>query len=575
MREDIELNNYNVQIHRTAHSSIIIATTTVSLAAIIGSYYGLSYLFIHFPWLTYVMLTVVVTIVIFVPLLLLLWLAKIVLKPVFRDIGSTGTSYVNVLGKIGILSPLSSSTVKVGNIKNKLGITSINIVLPTFIDCVKSGVIKADTEEYFIGFNVQSLNKKNEEHVYTSGRTSSIITGGKSGSGKTRFEATIVFQMIYKKKIVIVVDPHGNKPDGLYSLLKGLEDYIIFATSPNDIVDRVKYFKTEMENRKLLNPEIVNQLPDIVLVLEEMRAIYHSDKISQDDKEIILETIEKCDVEYRGFKGFCYVTSQSFKVQDVGSTNFRSQISSKLVLTMGLREANYITEDETIAKKIARLPKRHVLYVSDDIGYGEEIEAKIADVEDNIGKRLAAYLRIHNFTTVDKQLEKIQQLQNTYFLPETETLMSIEQGYNKKQLAPIYTPAHERVTSMNTHVKPCHDDELFINDVEDNETLINDYEQSNKYQKYIEEIYNDKSGKEICYKVIVAENGRNVQSEDRKFFVRNEDIQEVINAYANLKIQGVQISRRKIMEYLHTNDKDTWNNSKWHMFSYICYYKGI
>jgi hypothetical protein len=569
--DDVEISNFHM--HRTFHHSGMILTGTVSVASIIGVAYGLDYLFVHFPWLVFVMLSVVVFISISLPVLLVLWLAKRVLAPNFRDIATTGTAHINVIGQVGLLAPLAASTARIAATKNKLGVTTIDIVLPTFIDCVKSGIVKPDTEEYFVGFNVAALKRKQEEHVYTVGRTSSWITGGKSGSGKTRFEASIVFQMIYKGKIVVVCDPHANKPDGLYNLLKGLEEYAVFALTPDEIVQSVKDFRDTMEYRKELSPEIISGLPDVVLVLEEMRAIYHSDKISDDDKEMILETIERCDVEYRGYKGFCYVTSQSYKVQDVGSTNFRSQISNKLILTMGLKEANFITEDEVVAKKIAKLPKRHVLYVSDDMGYGEEVEAKIAQVDDNIGKRLAAYLRLKNFPTVEQIESQIQD--NNLLESSNEMLISNGNSYPSKQLAPVSVLAYERDSSVNRLYKPIDTDELIMSSEEEEPTLITANNHAHKQDETIEEVYSDSKGRKVYYKVTPIENGRVVQSEDRKFTVTNDEIQEVVNAYAHLKIQEVQVSRRKIMERLHDVDSDTWNNSRWHVLAYVCYYKGI
>lgn len=581
MRELQENGRYDVERHHTTRGVVIVTTFTTTVATLAGAYFGIQYLFLRFPWLIFVALSVLIIVIFAVPVLLLLMLLKVVVRPSFRDITQYGLAHSNLIGQIGVLAPLTASTSKTSSIKGKLGLTKVEMVMPTFVDAVKN-YVRPDNDEYFLGFDFDAIKNRQTIPVFTEETKTSIITGGKSGVGKTRFELTIIFQFIYKNKIVVVCDGHYKKPDGLNSLLVGLEEYCVLCRSSKQLYEATVKFREEMEYRKQLEPQIIEQLPEVVLVLEELRAIYHDTILGDDEKEYILETIEKTDVEYRGYGGRCYVTSQSFKAQDVGSTNFRSQVGNKYILKMEKREASYITEEDAIATKISKLPKRTVLYLSDEIDFGEEKHAAIVEVPNGIGRRLAAILRMRGYPTLSQRIANMLQVEQSSLLGAFDnTLISNPSIPPKRQIAPSKDSANKQEDTMNTLDKPFHTDELLTNSQEEMEETselmdanISTHEQT-KQAEWLTEEYKDDKGKTVYYRVKIVENGRLVETETKKFLVTDFHIQEVVNAYANVRLGGVEPSRRNIMEHLHAIDKNTWNNGKWYFFAYICYYKNI
>jgi hypothetical protein len=264
-------------------------------------------------------------------------------------------------------------------------------------DVIEKGLISSNSDRFLFG-----MFADNTPMYGVWDRVKSLIIAGVSGSGKSVTMVFVIIQiMLSKHARLFVVDPHHNKPDGLTSRLKPLQEYATFVHSDADTMRVVDQVRNELENRIAGSP----CHDALLLVIDEWNRIASRNKEVFDSLKWVIEEIGQ---EGRGYGVYVLLGGQIWQPSKSGGSSIIDSIQSVYCHRLKRNQSRFILDSET-AKLTEKLAPGHV-YFSDANGDVERIIIPESKYRDAVTVR--------------------DMLRDSYPLLETN------QPYNQQQLTP-------------------------------------------------------------------------------------------------------------------------------------------
>lgn len=279
------------------------------------------------------------------------YIIRFIVKVDEHIIGEYGTALRNSFGQVTILAPMTPNQALIAKRGRKVTVTP---VVPSIIEEIANGVITLGQLVMHMGY---------EE---TKGGLIPVIDkwpgtfgiAGRGRSGKTRRVLTIIIQAIMGRARVFICDPHASKDDSLARLLAPLAPWLTIACNDAEIVEASRYFLSEMENRV---QELSDNKTPWLIIYDEWSRLMTTDKIDDDDKEILKHTVEHCSTEYAGFYGFAGIIGQTWTEEAAGGTAIRRSLHKAFIHQLNAEYAKFFLKGKW-ANKAEDLTSRQCLY---------------------------------------------------------------------------------------------------------------------------------------------------------------------------------------------------------------------
>lgn len=215
----------------------------------------------------------------------------------------------------------------------------------------------------------------------------------KSGNGKTVKIAQAATEAALNGARLIVADPHGNKEDGLLSLIGPLQAHLwpgsAFAIEDEDIRANLRLARELLDNRVAGAPFDC----DLVVIVEEWNKLFDRDEL-QDDLVSLTRNLAR---EGRGFHVFGW-----WGAQDMSGANFakyRKLCAAVMLGRVEYGDAQTLLHDSALAKQVMQFAPGASLFL-DSRGDRELLQQPLFAQRDAIE---AVYGGFHPFTIAPPQ----------------------------------------------------------------------------------------------------------------------------------------------------------------------------
>lgn len=249
-----------------------------------------------------------------------------------HDIGEFGTILQGALGHMASYAPMTTNTVKITQRKGK---TTITPIVPSIIELIDTGVIAVGQLSMHMGFE----QSKGGLIPVIDAWPGTFAIAGRGRSGKTRRVISIIFQAIIAGARIFICDPHITKPDGLGKILKALSPWLTIVEGDNAIIDTSRLFLGEMERRVDDKAASIHQ--PWIIIYDEWSRLMTTDKIEDDDREILISVVTECSRQYAGYNGFAGIIGQSWTNEDCGGTTIRRSLHKAFIHQLSSEYAKF------------------------------------------------------------------------------------------------------------------------------------------------------------------------------------------------------------------------------------------
>jgi hypothetical protein len=269
-------------------------------------------------------------------------------------IGEHGTALRGMFGKVTILAPLSSNQALTKIAKNKVVVTP---VVPSIISEIENGVIAIGQLAMHMGYEVGKTGLLPTIDKWPG----TFAIAGRGRSGKTRRVLTIIMQAIMGHARVFICDPHATKPDSLTNLVLAFAPWLTIARGNAEIIELSRYFLAEMENRV---QGLSDDTTPWLVIYDEWSRLMGTEKIEEEDKEVMKACVLHCSTEYAGYNGFAGIIGQVWTEEAAGGTAIRRSLHKAFIHSLNAEYAKFFVKGRW-ANKAEDLTTRQCLYRQD------------------------------------------------------------------------------------------------------------------------------------------------------------------------------------------------------------------
>ena len=206
-----------------------------------------------------------------------------------------------------------------------------------------------------------------------------IGVSGAQNVGKSVTITTLVVIALMQHAKVVVCDTHYQKSRSLYKKLVGLEEWITFAKTEEEVLREAQLYSAELANRKRGG----NPYP-YVFVLDEAASVLKRSEVGRD----IIPAIEEGSQEGQGFNMTIILGIHDFSQDGLGDVRIRGFLNWVYCHRMEPDQAKFIPAFNTRKTKamIAKLPPGHTM-AKDETNEVEYLIMPYADSKDALRAR--------------------------------------------------------------------------------------------------------------------------------------------------------------------------------------------
>lgn len=324
-------------------------------------------------------------------------LLRFLFKREYTEIGPSGT-IDSLLWKTHVYAPLDAAPVK-AIAEKKTRVVEVTPVVPTFLELLEAGEIAKGTLDMVMGYDKVALGKGILELVKGPWPGTHAVAG-KGRSGKTRRVTAEVCQVLIAGGKVTICDPHSKKRDSLVNELKPLAPWLhVIAGDEEAIIEASHEFFTEMERRiDGVSDEVLGCVDDDpdrkiyvprLIIYDEWPRLMTTDRIEDEDREVMITTAKNCSKEYAGVDGFCCLIGQAWTKESCGSTDIRRLLFDVFVHNLNAEFAAFFFRQSKWKNRAEGLKSRECLYKNYS---GDVREIITIGVPDDTAVKVAEYL---------------------------------------------------------------------------------------------------------------------------------------------------------------------------------------